>query len=164
MRFLAGSVSKSSRELSQTIIMFGPQFLLQRERTAVSELRLVSLAPKDTVVVGRRIGGTSFPLFPLPGEAPGRWLSPCHACLQALWGAGHTRRAWVRSACVLALPLLVMCLLPGLTQPPFLVHVAHSPSRLRAHTAQKEETGQQHMFPDLWPGPTGPSLHQCHCL
>lgn len=106
VRFLAGSVSKSSRELSHAIIMFGPQSLLQRERTAVSELRLVSLAPTDTVVVGRRIGGTSFPLLPLPGEAPGA-LAVSLSCLPSgpLGGWAHTSCSGPLSLCPSSAPL-----------------------------------------------------------
>lgn len=51
--------------------MFGPQFLLQRVRTGVSELRLVSLVLKNTVIVDTRIRACIFPLLQFPEEALG---------------------------------------------------------------------------------------------
>ena len=51
--------------------MFGLQFLLQKERTELSELRLASLALKGTVLMDRRIHGAIFPLLQFPEEVPG---------------------------------------------------------------------------------------------
>lgn len=95
MRFPADSVRKCDRVLphglSQAIIPFWPQFLLQRERLGLSQQHLVSLAPKDTVVDARD-GGAAVPFCCSPGQGGSQARVSVTVPFRALAGLGmHPR-------------------------------------------------------------------------
>lgn len=90
--------------------MFEPQFLLQRVRTVVSELGLVSLVLKNTGIVNTRICACIFPLLQFPEEALGVSM-----LLTLTFGEMGTHfHAQASAFPALVLPLL-MYPVPGLT-------------------------------------------------